>query len=103
MLLGDILSKLENDGEAAEVILGAGDLRLLAAMRQRAKAEGLDLAAYAKAAVQHYAAEASDEEWLTMMGQIGRAADPGLTCLRRAFEKAMSDSSKSEQEFSANG
>ena len=89
MLLGDILSRLENDGEAAEVILSAGDLRLLAAMRERAEAEGLDLASYAKAAVQYYAAQASDEEWLTMMGQIGRASDPGLTCLKRAFEKAI--------------
>ena len=88
MLLGDILNRLENDGEAAEIILGAGDLHLLAVMRERAEAEGLDLAAYAKAAVQRYAAQASDEEWLTMMGQIGRAADPGLTCLKRAFEKA---------------
>ncbi len=88
MLLGDILNRLENEGEAAEVILGAGDLRLLAVMRERAEAEGLDLAAYAKAVVQRYAAQASDEEWLTMMGQIGRAADPGLTCLKRAFEKA---------------
>ena len=103
MLLGDILSRLENDGEAAEVILGAGDLRLLAAMRQRAEAEGLDLAAYAKAAVQRYAAEASNEEWLTMMGQIGRAADPGLICLRRAFEKATGDPSNVQQEFSAGG
>ena len=58
-------------------------------MRERAEAEGLDLAAYAKAAVQRYAAEASDEEWLTMMGQIGRAGDPGLACLKRAFEKAV--------------
>ncbi|MGB8637613.1 MAG: hypothetical protein WCD30_05690 [Pseudolabrys sp.] len=89
MLLGDILSRLENDGEAAEVILGAGDLRLLAAMRQRAEAEGLDLAAYAKAALQRYATEASDEEWLTMMGQVGRAVDPGLACLKRAFERAV--------------
>jgi hypothetical protein len=89
MLLGDILNRLENDGEAAEVILGAGDLHLLAVMRERAEAEGLDLAAYAKAAVQRYAAQASDEEWLTMMGQIGRAADPGLACLKRAFEQAV--------------
>ena len=103
MLLGDILSRLENDGEATEVILGSGDLRLLAAMRQRAEAEGLDLAAYAKAALQHYAAEASDEEWVTLMGQIGRAADPGLTCLKRAFEKATSGSLKIGQEIPTNG
>ena len=89
MMLGDILTRLSDDGEAAEIILGAGDLRLLAAMRERAESEGLELAAYARAVVQRYAAEASDEEWITLMGQIGRSGDPGLTCLRRAFESAV--------------
>ena len=86
MILGDILARLDDEGAAAEIILGAGDLRLLAAMQARAAAEGLELAAFARAAVQRYAAEASDEEWVTMMGQIGRSGDPGLTCLKRAFE-----------------
>ena len=86
MMLGDILARLDDEGAAAEIILGAGDLRLLAAMQALAEAEGLELATFARAAVQRYAAEASDEEWVTMMGQIGRSGDPGLTCLRRAFE-----------------
>jgi hypothetical protein len=90
MMLGDVLTRLNDEGEATEVILGVGDLQLLVAMRQRAESEGLDLAAYARAAVQRYAACASDEEWLTMMGQIGRASDPGLVCLRRAFDMAAS-------------
>ena len=89
MLLGDILSRLENDGEAAEVILGASDLRLLAAMKEQAEAEGLSLAAYTRAAVQRYVAAASDEEWITLMGQIGRTADPGGICLKRAFESVI--------------
>jgi hypothetical protein len=89
MLLGDILSKLENDGEAAEVILGAGDLRLLATMKEQAEAEGVSLAAYTRAAVQRYVAAASDEEWITLMGQIGRTADPGGICLKRAFESVI--------------
>ena len=86
MMLGDILARLNDEGEAAEIILGVGDLRLLAAMQERAESEGLDLAAYARAAVQRYAAEASDEEWITLMGLIGRAGDPGTACLKRAFE-----------------
>jgi hypothetical protein len=86
MMLGDILARLNDEGEAAEIILGVGDLRLLAAMQSGAQSEGLDLAAYARAAVQRYAAEASDEEWITLMGLIGRAGDPGTACLRRAFE-----------------
>ena len=89
MLVGDILSRLENDGEAAEVILGAGDLRLLAAMKEQAEAEGLSLAAYTRAAVQRYVAAASDEEWITLMGQIGRTSDPGGICLKRAFESVI--------------
>ena len=47
MMLGDVLAQLNDEGEAAEIILGVGDLRLLAAMRERAESEGLDLAAYA--------------------------------------------------------
>jgi hypothetical protein len=86
MMLGDVLAQLNDGGEATEIILGVGDLRLLAAMRERAESEGLDLAAYARAAVQRYAAEASDEEWITLMGVIGRAGDPGMACLKRAFE-----------------
>jgi len=89
MLLGDILSRLENDGEATEVILGTGDLQLLAAIRQGAEADGLDLATYAKAAVQRYAAEASDEEWVTLMGIINRSSDPGAVCLKRALAYAL--------------
>ena len=89
MVLGDVLSRLNDDGEATEIILGVGDLNLLAAMRERAEMEGLDLAAYAKTAVQRYAAEASDEEWITLMGLIGRTSDPGGTCLKRAFESAV--------------
>ncbi len=89
MMLGDVLGRLNDEGEATEVILGLGDLRLLAAMQQRAEAEGLDLAAYVRGVVQRYAAEASDEEWITLMGVIGRAADPGLACVKRALENAL--------------
>jgi hypothetical protein len=86
MMLGDVLARLNDEGEAAEIILGVGDLRLLAAMRKHAETEGLDLAAYVRATVQRYAAEASDEEWITLMGLIGRAGDAGTACLKRAFE-----------------
>jgi len=46
MMLGDVLNRIHNDGEAIEIILGAGDLRLLTAMQRQAQADGLDLAAY---------------------------------------------------------
>jgi hypothetical protein len=88
-MLGDILAKLTNETIAVETILGTGDLALLAAVREHAAAEGLDLAACVTQTVQRYTNEASDEEWVTLMGLLNRSKDPGATCLKRAFEHVM--------------
>ena len=95
MMLGDMLRRLNDDSEATEIILGVGDLPLMVAAQQRAKAEGLELVAFLREAVQRYAAEASDEEWITLMGTIGRAADPGLACVKRALESALREGNPS--------
>jgi hypothetical protein len=89
MLLGDLLTRFADPELAGEAILASGDLALLVRMREQAETEGLDLGAYAAAAVQRYAAQASDEEWITLMGALSRAPDPGLVCLRRAFAYAV--------------
>jgi len=89
MLLGEILGRLTDDAQATEIILDTGDLSMLAAMRARAETAGLDLAAFVRAALQQYATEASDEEWITLMGLIGRTNDPGRICLKRAFDNAV--------------
>ena len=39
------------------------------------------------------ASEASDEEWVSLIGAIGRAPDPGLTYLRRALVYAIRQAS----------
>jgi hypothetical protein len=89
MLLGDLLTRFADPELAAEAILASGDLSLLVRMREQAAAEGMDLGAYAAAAVQLYSAQASDEEWITLMGALSRASDPGLVCLQRAFAYAV--------------
>jgi hypothetical protein len=89
MILGDMLQRLNDDGAAAELLMRAGDLALLASMRRQAEAEGVDLAAYTRALVQRYAASASNEEWVTVMGVIGRASDPAITYLKRALEQTL--------------
>jgi hypothetical protein len=86
MMLGDMLAGLADDAQATELIFGLDDLQLFVAVRARSEAEGVDLASYAREAVQCYAALAADEEWITLMGLIGRADDPARTCLRRAFQ-----------------
>jgi hypothetical protein len=85
MLLGDVLASFDDETIAAETILGFGDLTLIARLRQEADAAGLSLGAYAAGAVRRYAADAPDEEWVTLMGALGRADDPGAVCMQRAF------------------
>ena len=89
MVLGDILASLTDETTAVETILGAGDLTLLAAVKERAATDGLDLGAYVVQTVQRYTNEANDEEWVTLIGLMNRATDPGAVCLKRAFEHAL--------------
>ena len=46
------------------------------------------MGAFAALAVQRYAEQASDEEWITLMGVLGRSADPGLAFIKRALTLA---------------
>ena len=88
-MLGDLLANLTDETTALETILGAGDLALLTAVREQAALDGVDLAAYVSQTVRRYANEASDEEWITLMGALNRSPDPGATCLKRAFEHVL--------------
>ena len=89
-MLGDLLANLTDETTALETLLQLGDLTLLETARGKAAAEGLDLAACVTQTVQRYAATASDEEWVTLMGLLNRSQDPGATCLKRAFAYAPS-------------
>ena len=84
-MLGDLLARLTDETVAVETLLQLGDFALLEAARQKAEAEGIELAACVTQTVQHYTATASDEEWVTLMGLLNRSPDPGATCLQRAF------------------
>ena len=88
MVLGDLLARFGDESFAAETILSLADLRLVVALRQCADAEGLELGAFAALAVQRYAEEASDEEWITLMGVLGRSTDPDLAFIKRALAHA---------------
>lgn len=85
MLLGDLLAQFEDETVASETILRLGDLALVAALRARAEAQGITLGAYAAGAVRRFAAEASDETWISLMGALARAENPGAVCLKQAL------------------
>ena len=85
MLLGDLISRFSDEAVAEETVLALGDLAMLAALRERSAETGLEIGAYMAAAARRYASEASDEEWITLMGVMGKASDPGAVYLTRAF------------------
>ncbi len=89
MLLGDLLMRFTDESVAAETILELGDLTLLASVRDEAEARGLDVGAFAAGAVRQYAAHASDEEWVTLLGAMNRDPDPGMVCFKRALAHAL--------------
>jgi len=84
-MLGDVLAKLTDEAAAVEALMDTGDLALLAAARERASAAGIDLATWVTQTVQRYAAQASDEEWVTLIGALNHSRSPGGVCLKRAF------------------
>jgi hypothetical protein len=89
MMLGDLVARFDDEVVAAETLLSLGDLGLAARVREAAAQEGLTAGEYASCAVQEYSAAATDEEWVTVIGQIGRSDEPGLVLLRRSLMWAL--------------
>ena len=101
MLLGDVLARFDDENVAVETILGLGDLALIARLRERAEALGQSLGDYAASTVRCYAASAPDEEWITLMGALGRAKNPGAVCMKRAFDYMLGQEAAPEGKHSA--
>ncbi len=89
-MLGDILARLTDETTAVETILGAGDLTLLAAVKEQAAADGLDLARLRRP----NRAALHTRSLRRGMGHADWADEPftkirGRLCLKRAFEHAL--------------
>jgi hypothetical protein len=86
MLLGDLIARFDDDAVATETLLSLNDLAMTARIHEAAAREGLTPGEFAGAAVQHFAASASDEDWVSAIGQMARTAEPGTELLRRALQ-----------------
>ncbi len=91
MLLGDLLAGFDDESIATETVLRLGDLALMTRLRERAEADGRTLGDYAASAVRRFATEASDERWVTLMGTLARAQDPGAVCLKQALDYVLAE------------
>ncbi len=88
-MLGDLIARLEDEAVAAEALLSLDDLPLVANVAKASANAGVPPGAYAAAAVGRFVAEATDEEWLALIGIMTRDADPAGAFLRRAVAKRL--------------
>jgi len=89
VLLGDIIARLDDETVAMEALVGLGDLTLLARVEEAASQEGLSPGGFAAQAVQVFSTLASNEDWVSLIGAMGRTSDPGQACLRKMVEFAL--------------
>lgn len=83
MHLGSLIARLESDDDAAAALEALGDVVLFA--RVCAVAQQFDETpwAYVGGAVRRFAAAASSEDWLDLVGALGRTSDPARATLER--------------------
>lgn len=89
MQLGTLIRQLENERDAGEALAAIGDLVLYAEVSAMGQQFDESPPTYAAGAVARYAAGASDEEWVTLLGALERADDPGHAFLTRALRWAL--------------
>jgi hypothetical protein len=85
MLLGDVIARLDDPAVAAETLLSLDDLSLTARVTEAAASRQVPLGDYAAGAVRAFVAQAGDEDWLTLIGRMGRAEDPARVFLSHAL------------------
>lgn len=85
MLLGDLIAHFDDEAVAAEALLSLDDLALTARVHEAAAAHEITAGEFARFAVQQFSADANDEDWVTVIGQMGRTEKPGQVLLRRAL------------------
>jgi len=89
MLLGEVIAGFDDESAANEALLSLGDLALMLRVSALAAEEQVSAGQLAIQAVGYFVNSASDEDWLTLVGQMSRADDPGLVFLRSALSHAL--------------
>jgi hypothetical protein len=82
MQLGALLSRLEDEADAATALDALGDIVLFARVEAMGARHDEAPGAYVANGARRFAASASDEDWLGLMNAIERSEDPGSAVLR---------------------
>jgi hypothetical protein len=89
MLLGDVIAHFDDEAFAGETLFALDDLALTARVAALAAENNISAGEFVRESVGRFANGASDEQWLTLIGQMSRAQDPGQVFLRRVLSAAL--------------
>ena len=90
-MLGDIIARLGDKGAAEAILIEAGELALLAEVREAARSLDMEADAFASLAVRRVVERADDDAWLHLVGVMGRSETPGLDALSTILRRAVAD------------
>ncbi|HXF86977.1 MAG TPA: hypothetical protein VNK48_01310 [Xanthobacteraceae bacterium] len=93
MLLGDIIARLQDDAVAGEALFALGDLPLTARVLAAAREAAMPPGEFTAQLVGRFVRSASDEDWLTLIGRMGRADDPGRMFLHHVLSDMLAKQS----------
>ncbi len=85
MLLGDIIARLQDDAIAGEALFALDDLPLTARVLAAAREAEMPPGEFASRLVARFVHNASDEDWLALIGRLARTDDPGRVFLRHVL------------------
>jgi len=88
MLLGELIARLKDDTVAGEALVSLGNLAMVARLVALAAERNVPVGQLVAQAVGQFVNGASDEEWLSAVGHMSGAADPGRVFLHRALMNA---------------
>ena len=88
LTLGEVIDRFDDETVVSETLFALGDLQLIAQLTRRAAEQNLSLAELATQLVGRFVNNASDEDWLTLVGQMSHAEDPSGVFLHRALNAA---------------
>ncbi len=94
MSIGDLIGQFEDEAVAAETLMALGDVALLADISAAAAQRELTLGEFASVAVEQFARGATNEDWLTLIGRLARAEDPGAVFLHQILSAAVAVSGR---------
>ncbi len=85
MDIGTLIARLEREEDAGEALQALGDITLYARVLVMGERFGESPKTYTACAVARFAASASDEDWVGLVGALARTELPGRTFLERVL------------------